>query len=197
MSARVPGWLGVLFLFVTGCPLNDVGAINDAHENAVAKEDTHYEVEDKRYAACDDAPSGATCGLLFDQINPDTYKTKACGLAPETDMTDECMKQFVAAFYKQLRARYPLADWAKVEAYCKGDASRCNSLRDVERTILQTHNANAERKHEHEVASLREKHRGDVEDAEDENFLMMAAMGGGVAVTTTTPAPAPLPPPMH
>ncbi|MEO8874595.1 MAG: hypothetical protein ABI461_03330 [Polyangiaceae bacterium] len=169
------GWLILVFLVLTGCPYNDIGAMNDAHEATVTQENKHYEIEDRRYVACDDAPAGATCGLLFDQINPDKYKSSACRLPSESEMTDDCMKSFVSTFYKQLRLRYPLADWGKVESYCRGDAARCISLRDVERAILQTHNANAERQHEHAVAGLEKKHHGEVEDAEDENFLFTAA----------------------
>lgn len=192
-------WFVMLASFLYACLPNDIGEMEDAHAKKVESENRRYEVDEKRYAICDDAPAGATCGLLFDQINPDRFKVKACGLPPEVAITDDCYGKLVAVFYRQLRDRYPLADWQKVEAYCRGASERCNSLRDVERALLQTHNANAERQHDEATAALEKKHRSDVESAEEENFLLSAGapnaalnpalMNPGV----TSPAPAPMP----
>ena len=92
-------------------------------------------------------------------------------------MTEDWMKQFIPTFYKQLRTRYPLADWQRVEAYCKGGEGRCDSLRTVERSLLLTHNGNAERDHKASLGNIDKKGASAREDAEDQNFLVLAAMG--------------------
>ena len=175
------GWVALSLLFV-GCPYEDIGAIDDAHAAKVQQEQSHYALE-KRYASCDDAPSGATCGLLIDQINLDEYKTRACEIPSDAPMTEDCMKQFMPAFYKELRARYPLADWQRVEAYCKGGKDRCDSLRNVERSLLLTHNGNAERDHEASLQNIDKQRTSARQDAEDQNFLVLAAMGVYVVKT--------------
>lgn len=170
------GWLVVLILSAGGCPYQDIGAIDDARDAKVSKEHSRYEL-DKRYASCDDAPAGATCGLLIEQVNLDEYKMKACGIAADDAITEDCTRHFVSTFYEQLRSRYPLADWPRVSAYCRGGAGRCDSLRTVERSLLLTHNENADKRHRNAVASIDNQARSDREDADNENFLTLAAMG--------------------
>ena len=177
-------WGAPLLVVLCGCPYNDIGAIDDAHAAQSKQEEQRYEVEDKRYAACEDAPPGATCGLLVDRVSLVEFKIKVCGLEENDDLTSECKAKYLSAFDKQLRARYPLADWHKVTAYCKGGQGRCDTLRKLELALLATHNANAEADHGASMAAMEKKQKAEREDAEDENTSTLMALG-----VVTLPAP--------
>jgi len=197
--------VALLLVLLAACANDQAPEAEDAHQAQVASEMNHYDVEEKRYPSCVNAPAGSTCGLLFAQVSIDTYKVKACGLAPDDVVDDVCEKQFVATFYKQLRARYPYADWQRVEASCRGDADRCVSLRNVELALLQTHNANAQRRHDDAMAGLETKPATNDDDALVD-FLLSPANGDAAmhaaqasqaaAMAGQQVAPPPMPPPM-
>ena len=84
------------------------------------------------------------CGLVINEIaSPNLFADfvrEICGSVAGS-VSEDCSKRFIDMFFARLGERYVATDWAAVDLRCRAHPFDCRRPVDIERIILDSHNA--------------------------------------------------------
>lgn len=148
-GVRARGARGLVFaLLLVACEQSEAPPVRSAAsieaEHTARRDAALADLQAVTWApSCDGHADSSRCGLLIDELRGARMKTfvrEACGEDAEQEISDDCRKQFLKAYFQQLPKRYPSARAADVDRFCSSHPDDCKTLVGLELAWVMAHN---------------------------------------------------------